>query len=66
VAPVAETIRDAYLARKDDDVNILCLSGRTTSLDKSKKIIKKFLETEFNTKEEKYQRRINEIKKMEK
>lgn len=64
-AAVAEHIKDAYLARKDDDINVLCLSGRTTSLKKSKKIIKKFLETEFNTKEEKYQRRIDEIKKLE-
>ncbi len=64
-AAVAEHVKDAYLARKDDDVNVLCLAGRTTNLEKAKKIIKKFLETEFNTKEEKYQRRINQIKKLE-
>ncbi len=63
-AALCENERDAFLARNDDKANILCLQGRYTSLDKSKKIAKKFLETKFGRKE-RYNRRINEIKNLE-
>jgi len=63
-AAVVETIRDAKLAREDEDCNILCLSGRHTSLEKSKKIINVFLNTKPKTMK-KYKRRINEITKLE-
>lgn len=63
-AALAEHIKDAYLARKDDDCNIICLQGRGTSADRAKKIVQAFLETEFSTKS-RYQRRINEIRELE-
>lgn len=65
-AALCEHEKDAYSSRRDDNCNILCLQGRGTSLEKAKKIVKLFLETEFNTKEKKYQRRINEVNKLEK
>lgn len=63
-AVVAEHIKDAYLARKDDDANILCLEGRTLKVELAQKIIIKFLETEFENIPRRV-RRINEIKKLE-
>ncbi len=63
-AALAENERDAYLARKDDNCNIICLQGRYTSIKKAEKIIKKFLITDFKALK-KYKRRINEIKKLE-
>jgi ribose 5-phosphate isomerase B len=64
-AAVAENIRDAYLAKKDDNINVLCLPGRYLKLDKAKKIIKKFLETDFEDSAKRL-RRLKEIKKLEK
>lgn len=64
-AALAEKIKDAYMSRKDDDCNIICLQGRYTSIEKAKKITKKFLETEFSA-IKRYKRRINEINKIEK
>jgi len=64
-ASLAENVRDAYLARKDDNSNVLCLQGRYITLNKAKNIVKKFLETKF-AKKERYRRRINEIKRLEK
>ncbi|MBI2148441.1 RpiB/LacA/LacB family sugar-phosphate isomerase [Candidatus Woesearchaeota archaeon] len=63
-AALAENIKDAYLARRDDNCNIICLQGRYTSLKKAKIIIKKFLETEFKPLK-RYKRRISEIKRLE-
>ncbi|MBI5392076.1 RpiB/LacA/LacB family sugar-phosphate isomerase [Candidatus Woesearchaeota archaeon] len=63
-AIVAENVKDAYLARKDDDANILCLSGRTLSLEKAKRIIKKFAETKFEN-IPKRARRLKEIRRLE-
>lgn len=64
-AALAEHVKDAYLARKDDNCNVLCLQGRGTNHSKTKKIVRKFLDTKFK-KEAKYRRRIFEIKKLEK
>ena len=64
-AALAEHIIDAENSRKDDDCNILCLQGRFTTFDKSKRIAKAFLKTKFKT-ETKYKRRVNEIKRLEK
>lgn len=63
-AALAEHIKDAYLARKDDDCNILCLQGRGTNSNKAKRIVQTFLETEFST-VGRYKRRINKIKRLE-
>lgn len=64
-AALAEHIKDAYTARNDDDCNIICLQGKCVSLDKAKKIVIKFLDTEFG-KAKRYKRRVNEIKRLEK
>ena len=64
-AILAENVRDAYLSRKDDDANILCLQGRYTTQEKAKKIVNKFLETKF-AKLKKYTRRIKQITRLEK
>ena len=63
-AALAEHIKDAYLARKDDDCNVLCLQGRGTNFNKAQKIVQTFLETNFST-ISRYKRRINKIKKLE-
>ncbi len=64
-AAVAENVRDAFLAKNDDNVNVICLPGRYTKLILAKKIINKFLETKFS-KAKRFTRRVNEIKKIEK
>ena len=64
-AALAEHVKDSYLARRDDDCNVVCLQGRYTILNNAKKIVKKFLETEFK-KSKKYKRRIREIRRLEK
>lgn len=64
-AALAEHIQDAFLARKDDNVNVLCLSGRSGSFETAKKIVHTFLETEFEAVEKRI-RRLDEIKKLEK
>ena len=64
-AAVAEHIKDATLARNDDDCNIICLPGKAISFEKAKKIVNKFLNTEFGS-APRYKRRVNEIKKIEK
>ncbi len=63
-AAVAENKQDAFLARKDDDVNVLCLSGRTTSFPKARIIIQTFLKTKFESIPRR-KRRLNEIKALE-
>lgn len=64
-AALASNAKDAYLSRNDDDCNIVCLQGDYTSLDKAKKIVKKFLNTKFSE-EERHIKRIEEIRKLEK
>lgn len=63
-AALAEHVQDAFLARKDDDCNVICLQGRFTTFDKTKKIANKFLATEFSE-AKRYKRRVNEIKRLE-
>lgn len=64
-ASLAEHKSDAYLARKDDDCNIICLQGRFITFDKAKNIVKTFLKTKFKPLN-RYKRRVNEIKRLEK
>ena len=58
-----DSIDDAYLTRKDNDANVIALNG---SIDFSKaiEIIDKFLNTPFEP-NDRYIRRINEIKEYE-
>ena len=59
------SIESTELARRDDDANILCLSGATTSPDHATAIVKKFLETKMRTDSNRYTRRIEKIKEIE-
>ena len=52
-------------ARKKDNVNILCLPGNPPSLDFSKAIVKKFLDTKFDG-DERFIRRNKKIEDLEK
>jgi len=52
------------LARKDDDINILSLPADFLSYKKAQKIVKVFLNTEFNQGKN-YTRRIEKINKIE-
>lgn len=56
--------KDAVMSRKDEDANILCLSGIFFTLMNAKKMIRLFLNTPFSG-EARHVRRINEIKKLE-
>jgi len=46
-AAVAETEQDAALMRQHNDVNVLCLSGRKTTLETAKKIVETFVNAKF-------------------
>lgn len=58
------SIEAAELARKHDHANVLCLAGRVLSNEHAIAIVKTFLETEPKQ-EERFLRRVNEIKKVE-
>jgi ribose 5-phosphate isomerase B len=55
----------ARQSREHDDTNIAVFSGRLTSVNLAKRLVKIWLETKF-LKKEKYRRRIGKIKKIEK
>lgn len=59
------SIESAEMARKDDDVNVLCLPGRVLSEEHAIAIVKKFLTTDFKN-QEKYIRRVKKIEELEK
>lgn len=46
-AVVANDIESAFLARKDEDANVLCIGARLTSKRMAIKIIKMFFKTSF-------------------
>ncbi len=52
----------AMLARMHNNANIICMGGRTTSLDLAIKMITTFLNTQF---EARHQNRLDEIKEIE-
>jgi len=57
--------KTAHAARNDDDANILCLSADYTSMEEAKKIVHTFITTPFDSKEERFVRRINKVKKID-
>ncbi len=63
-AGIAYNVRDAKLLREHNNANVVCLSGWGISIEDSKKIIKKFLDTEFSS-EPRHKRRVNKIIKLE-
>ena len=54
---------DAYWTRNDNNANVLCI-GYNLDLDNNKRIIDKFINTEFS-KEERHIRRVNKITQYE-
>jgi ribose 5-phosphate isomerase B len=50
---------DAETSRKHNDANVLCLAGRRTSVPETAKIIKTWIETEFE--HGRHQRRVEKI-----
>lgn len=51
--------------RKDDNMNVLVLASDYTSIEDAKKIVQSFLSTEYE-KNERHERRLNEISSFEK
>jgi ribose 5-phosphate isomerase B len=64
-AALAWTEASAHAARNDDDANVLCLPSDYLTTDNAKKIVHTFLNTPFEHKDEKYQRRVNKIRKID-
>ena len=64
-AVVPTTKKTAEQSREHLDANVLCLGAHVISFKDAKKIIKTWLETEFFQKE-RYIRRLNKIKEIEK
>ncbi len=63
----AALVYDKFTARtaaEHLDANIICLGGRTTDLETAKKLVKIWLDTEFEE-DERHQRRLEKIMKME-
>jgi ribose 5-phosphate isomerase B len=56
--------KQAKAARNDDDINVLCMSADLVSVEDNIKIVSVFLATMFSS-EEKFIRRINQIKTYE-
>ena len=63
-AALAMTKKQARKIREDDDINVLCLAADFVNDDDNIEIVKDFLETTFMA-EERFIRRINEIKEYE-
>lgn len=64
-AAVGYNIESAKRARKEDDVNVLCLAGRFLSDEHAASIVKSFLEHAFDN-QEKRVRRLKKIEALEK
>lgn len=63
-AGLCTSIKQAASAKNDDNINVLCLSSDWVSQEDNQKIVETFLKTLFST-EERYIRRINQIKDYE-
>lgn len=63
-AGLCTSVKQAVAAKNDDNINILCLSADWVSLDENEKITEAFLKTLFSS-EERYLRRLNQIKDYE-
>lgn len=59
-ATVATDENMAEMSRKHNDANVITLGGRTTDFELAKKIVDKFLATEFGD-EERHARRVKKI-----
>lgn len=64
-AIIGYSIEGAELGKRDNDANVLCLSGNILSNDHADSIVKKFLETNFDGLERRV-RRLKKIAELEK
>lgn len=55
----------AFKSRNDDDANILCLPADYVSIETAKKIVHAFLTMPFDSKQERFVRRVNKVKKID-
>lgn len=51
--------------RNDDDINVLVIAADFTLEDEAKRLVDSFLNTPFDATQERYQRRIDQISKLE-
>jgi ribose 5-phosphate isomerase B len=63
-AVVGHNVRIAKMSRLHNNTNILCLGQDYISLDKAKKIIQTWIETDFST-ENRHHRRLEKISRIE-
>jgi len=63
-AGLCTSIKQARLAKSDNDINVLCLANKLVSMDKNFKIVIKFINTVFSS-DERFIRRIKKIKNYE-
>ena len=59
-----DSIKDAKMAKEHNNCNVISIKGKMCSL-KAKTIVSKFLKTDFNTDDEKYKERFDQIIKIE-
>lgn len=64
-AALAWNEHSAHAARNDDDANILCLPADYVTLNNAKAIVHTFLYTPFDFNEERFNRRVNKVKKID-
>ncbi|HPU94669.1 MAG TPA: ribose 5-phosphate isomerase B [Candidatus Gracilibacteria bacterium] len=62
-ATVATDEHMAEMSRKHNDANVITLGGRTTEMEMAKKIVDKFLSTDFEN-EERHVRRVEKMMNM--
>jgi len=63
-ATVAISADQIYEARRDDNINIICLAASYTTEDEAQKIVKTFLDTKYDG-EERHQRRLDKLSALE-
>lgn len=59
------SIESAEMGRKEEDANILCLSGKVLSREHALAIVKRFFEVDFDSQEKRI-RRLQKIRSLEK
>jgi ribose 5-phosphate isomerase B len=65
-AALCKTEEDAEMARRHNNANVLTVGARTTDLELIKKIVLKFLKTDFESGEERHVRRVEKMGSLEK
>jgi ribose 5-phosphate isomerase B len=56
----------AHQGVEDDDMNMICLGGRTNNIDDAEEFVQMFLKATFKNEEPRFIRRLNKIKRLEK